>query len=176
MSNRKGRGQEVNRTELAEFFGIAMPTVDDWIRRGCPVVERGGRGRAWKFNTAEVATWRIERVRDEATGVASASEAELRRRKMAAETGKAELEFAIAKGEVAPVRQFQMAITKVNAELRASLRIIPVRVTRMIVGETDEQVIKRKIADEIDKALSALSEADLLTDEDLEMDDDEDDE
>lgn len=171
MGNRKGRGQEVNRTELAEFFGIAMPTVDDWIRRGCPVVERGGRGRAWKFNTADVTAWQIQRIRDEATGVATASENELRRRKLAAETGLAELEFSIAKGEVAPVRQFELAVTKAYAELRASMRIIPVRVTRMIVGETDEQVIKRKLTEEIDKALDALAEADLLVDEDLAMDD-----
>lgn len=172
MSNRKGRGQEVNRTELAEFFGISMPTVDDWIRRGCPVIERGGRGRAWRFNTADVAAWQMQRIRDEASGVANASENELRRRKLAAETGKAELEFAMAKGEVAPIRQFEVAMTKAFAEVRASLRIIPVRVTRMIVGETDEQVIKRKITEEIDKALDALAEADLLTDEDLEGDED----
>lgn len=169
MSNRRGRGQEVNRTELAEFFGIAMPTVDEWIRRGCPVIAKGSKGKPWKFNTADVSDWRIQRTRDEATGVAAATESELRIRKLAAETGKVELEFAIAKGEVAPIRQFEIAMTKAYAEVRASMRIIPVRVTRMIVGETDELVIKRKISEEIDKALDALAEAELLTDEDLEI-------
>lgn len=56
--NKKSRGRDVNRSDLAEINGVSMPTIDDWVRRGCPVVQRGGRGRAWQFNTADVRNWR----------------------------------------------------------------------------------------------------------------------
>lgn len=49
----------VNRAELAKIFDISLPTVDAWVRKGCPVEERGGRGREWKFHTSEVFNWRI---------------------------------------------------------------------------------------------------------------------
>lgn len=30
-----------NKVEVAEFFEVSTNTVDDWIRKGCPFVERG---------------------------------------------------------------------------------------------------------------------------------------
>jgi phage terminase Nu1 subunit (DNA packaging protein) len=49
----------VNRAELASLFEVSLPTVDAWVRKGCPVVERGGRGREWKFHFSEVFNWRV---------------------------------------------------------------------------------------------------------------------
>ncbi|WP_232017734.1 terminase small subunit [Cereibacter sphaeroides] len=170
MGNWSGRGRAVTQADLAQLFGVSVPTVQNWVRNGCPFVERGGKSKAWTFNTAEVAAWREQRVRDDASGVASASEAELRRRKLAAETGTAELDYARARAEVAPVEQFEKALVKVFAEVRAQLRVIPSRVSRMIVGSTDESHIKGVLIAEIDQALEALANADLLSDEDLEDD------
>lgn len=36
-----------------------MATLDAWIRRGCPYVERGGRGVSWVFDLLDVARWRF---------------------------------------------------------------------------------------------------------------------
>ncbi len=49
----------VNRAELASIFDISLPTVDAWVRKGCPVVERGGRGREWQFFVPDVFNWRV---------------------------------------------------------------------------------------------------------------------
>lgn len=49
----------VNRAELADLFGVSLPTIDSWVRKGCPVVERGGRGREWQFHVSEIFNWRI---------------------------------------------------------------------------------------------------------------------
>jgi phage terminase Nu1 subunit (DNA packaging protein) len=51
----------VNRAELANLFEVSLPTIDAWVRNGCPVVERGGRGREWKFHVPEIFNWRIMR-------------------------------------------------------------------------------------------------------------------
>lgn len=50
----------VNRTELAEFFEVSMPTIDVWIRRGCPYQQQGARGIAWKFDLLAVITWKLQ--------------------------------------------------------------------------------------------------------------------
>lgn len=47
-----------NRAQLAKEFGISLPTVDDWVRRGCPVVSKGGSGRECKFSISNVRAWR----------------------------------------------------------------------------------------------------------------------
>ena len=49
-----------NKAELAEAFGVSVAAVDAWLRRGCPHVQRGARGLAWKFNLISVAEWRFK--------------------------------------------------------------------------------------------------------------------
>ena len=52
------KGQNVSRAGLAEVFGVALTTVDSWVKKGCPVVVRGhGKGQEWKFNTAQISSW-----------------------------------------------------------------------------------------------------------------------
>ena len=45
MSEQKIRGVVMNRAEVAALLEVSLPTVDAWVRKGCPVVERGGKGR-----------------------------------------------------------------------------------------------------------------------------------
>ncbi|WP_127110398.1 terminase small subunit [Pararhodobacter zhoushanensis] len=172
MTNRRQTGRIVNRTGLAELFGVAMPTIDHWIRNGCPVEKRGGKGREYEFNTAAVATWRELKARDEAAGNVTASEQELKRRRLAAMTGREELAFAREKADVAPVAQFESAMVKAFAEVRANMRTIASRVPRMIVGEKDEARIRHVLEEEVDRALEALADSQLLSADDLEDEDD----
>jgi terminase small subunit / prophage DNA-packing protein len=176
MSNRKGKGTDVSRTQLAEFFGVAAPTVDHWVRMGCPYVERGGKGKPWTFNTADVSAWRIDKAKADATGSAPADEAELKLRALAAKTAQAELELARARGEVAPVEQMRRAMQSAFAEVKANMRNVPSRAVRMLIGETDEVRFKRVLLEEIDHALGALAEADLIDEDAIEDFDDEGDE
>lgn len=46
-----------NRTQLADIFGVAKTTVDAWVSKGCPVVEKGGKGTPSKYDTADVYRW-----------------------------------------------------------------------------------------------------------------------
>ena len=38
-----------NKAALAEWFGVSVATVDNWLRRGCPSITRGSRGQALEF-------------------------------------------------------------------------------------------------------------------------------
>lgn len=55
-------GRSVNRTELASICGVTVVTIDAWRAKGCPWVERGGRGKEWIFDTAAVIDWRLQRA------------------------------------------------------------------------------------------------------------------
>ncbi|WP_441253618.1 terminase small subunit [Bradyrhizobium sp. 613_E4_N2_2] len=163
----KGRGQKVNRTQLADVFGVSLPTIDVWTRTGCPSDQKGaGPGKPWVFDTADVAAWREQRAREDATGDEVSDERELKRRKLAAETGKAELEFAIAKGEVAPVREFERAQAGLMASIRQNILQVPSRAVLQLLGETDERTFKSKLAAELTLALETAAESDLTLDDD----------
>ena len=54
--------ETINRAELARELGVSLPTIDDWVRRGCPVVSKGSKGRASEFSISEVRAWRAEDV------------------------------------------------------------------------------------------------------------------
>lgn len=149
----------VNRTQLADVFGVSMPTVDAWVRAGCPVVQRGTRGVEWKFDTPTVAKWRADRAVADATGDQQQDEAEIERRTKRAKMLQAELELAKARSEVAPVRDFERAQAARYALIRANCMNIPQRAVLQLLGETDESTFKRKLSEEIVLALETAAGA-----------------
>lgn len=48
-----------NKAGLANFFEVTTTAVDGWVSRGCPIQQKGSRGRSWKFDLLEVAKWRF---------------------------------------------------------------------------------------------------------------------
>lgn len=50
----------VNRTELAQCFQVSLPTIDSWVRSGCPYLHKGSKGREWQFDMRAVFDWRHE--------------------------------------------------------------------------------------------------------------------
>ena len=50
-----------NKLQVSEFFNVSFKTVDLWVRRGCPFVERGGTNAPWVFDLLAVAQWRYTR-------------------------------------------------------------------------------------------------------------------
>jgi hypothetical protein len=45
----------MNKCQIAEFFDVSRPTVNDWVRRGCPTGKNG------EMDPGDVATWRTRR-------------------------------------------------------------------------------------------------------------------
>jgi phage terminase Nu1 subunit (DNA packaging protein) len=48
-----------NRTQAAAFFGIALTTLDAWVRQGAPVRRNGTKGVEAEFDLRNLALWRI---------------------------------------------------------------------------------------------------------------------
>jgi len=165
MATGKQPGKRVNRSGLAETFGVVTITVDSWVKKGCPFIERGGRGREWVFDTADIARW----LRDQAMAEAGADDAgleEIDKRTRRAKMHQAELELAKAQGAVAPIRDFERAMAAMCAQVQANCLNIPQRVVTQLLGETDEARFKSVLRAEIVLALEATRSADLVLEED----------
>lgn len=152
----------VNRTGLARDLGVNLSTVDHWVRKGCPVIAKGSRGKEWKFDTAAVHAWDVQQKIAEATGAEKADGDELRRRKLQAETELAEIEVAKARELVVGVSQVQRNQANIFAEIQINLRNIPNRIAASIIGLTDERAVKAIILAEIDLTLTALADSETV--------------
>jgi phage terminase Nu1 subunit (DNA packaging protein) len=116
----------VNRSELAEIFGKSLPTVSAWITRGCPVVERGGRGREWQFDTAAVHDWLMTNAVAAASGDTSKMDIdEARRRKLAAEATMAEIDVDQRLARLVTVEDSRRVIGAQCAMVRTRLLAMP---------------------------------------------------
>lgn len=62
--------------QTAAFFGITIPTMKRWIASGCPVVEKGSNGQAYKISLRAVAAWRHEIAEADETAAAERAEAD----------------------------------------------------------------------------------------------------
>lgn len=162
----------VNRQELSEAMGVSLPTVDRWIRDGCPVKQRGAKGIPWEFDLAAVVGWWGDRQREAAAGNAPTDMEDAKRRKVAAEAEMAELELARAKGEVAPIAEFQRTQEARNAIIRTNVLNVVQRATLQLLGETDEGIFKKKLRAELVLALETAAKAaiELAEDDDTEED------
>jgi len=153
-------GVKLNRAGLAEYMGVALTSVDRWIKEGMPVVRRGSRGIEWEFDSAEVAKWYADRAVAAKVGEVDDLD-EIERRTAKAKMEKAELELAQAKGEVAPVREFERAQSAMMAAIRQNVMNVASRAVLQLLGETDEIIFKQKLRAELTAALEASATADL---------------
>ena len=53
----------VNKSQVADYFGVNYMTVDNWVRRGCPYITKGGTKTNWVFDLRAVGNWRNANVR-----------------------------------------------------------------------------------------------------------------
>jgi phage terminase Nu1 subunit (DNA packaging protein) len=93
-------------------------------------------------------------------------------RKTRAEATRAELELAIAKGEVAPIAEFERAQSIIMAAIQVNIMNVPARAVLQLLGETDETAFKQVLRAELRLALeqSARTEIDLEAESDEEDD------
>lgn len=161
-------GARLNRSGIAEAMGVSLPTIDRWVKEGCPVVQRGGRGVEWVFDSADVIRWWGDRRAADAAGDKPNDLAEIDKRTRLAAMTRAELELAKARGEVAPVREFERAQARVMAAIRANVMNVPQRAVLQLLGETNETAFKQKLRAELILALEQGAAADVAMDDDNE--------
>ncbi len=151
----------VNRAQLAAIFGKSLVTIDSWIRRGMPIVEKGNKTKEWKFDTAEVAQWREEQAvacalgNDENLGIE-----DLKKRKLVAEVNLLEVDLQERKKEVIPLKEVEQGLSHAYITIKQRLRTIPDRIVPELASQKDENICRELLINEIDDALLELSQMD----------------
>ncbi len=155
-----------NKVELAEFFEVSTNTVDDWIRKGCPFVERGSAGVGWRFDFRQVRAWREQALVNQA--VASKQDTsitESSRRRALAEAEMKEIELAEKRGKIASIDQVGTDMDRIFKNVSTRLDAIPIKAAPLLAAcrnEVECQAVLRRV---IDEARHELSELPFLPDE-----------
>jgi phage terminase Nu1 subunit (DNA packaging protein) len=124
---------QVNKAGLAQIFGISATTVDNWLRHGCPVLQAGRAGRAYRFDTAAVFAWYVERLKAKATPSPNDPLEAARIRKLEAQAEVAEIEAAHRRGEIALIEDVAEAVGQVFDRVRTKLLALPSKAAPMVV-------------------------------------------
>lgn len=165
MSDPEKGGRIVNRTDVATLCNVSLPTVDKWVRNGCPVVERGSKGREFQFDIAAVIDWRIKSAVDQAVaglqdvdGKTSKDEAD--RRKAVANAVVAEVEADEALKAVVSRFDAESVMADFCQALRSGLSNAGTKIAGRTTTMTNPNEIRELCEAEINRAFQA-AEADL---------------
>lgn len=152
----------MNRKGLAESFQVSLPTVDEWVRRGCPVEQAGGSGRDYKFSLPSVVAWRVADLQSRLRGAAEKDEnfkdAELR--KVKAEADLKEMEVAKKRGDLIDARAVRKVWTDALAVIKTRVLSISVKRAREFSEETDWTVIQQVLDADCRECLDAIHKYD----------------
>lgn len=151
-------GVKLNRSDLARLFGRSLGTIDRWVQRDCPYLEKAEKGRQWVFDSAAVIEWYADRWLGEsstADGVASL-QAE-RARKTAVERRLAEIALQKKLGEVVEVEDVAEVVGDALTRVRAALLNVPSRIAALVAKERRPARVRQLLTEEIHAALRELS-------------------
>ena len=153
-------GLEVNRSKLAEIFGVSVDTVSAWVKRGCPALERGRKGVEWKFNTASVSGWLVEQAQEPSPPEGDARPApnfdKERARREQIDADLAELKLRRERGELIELETILSAVRSEYAVVRTRFGSLPGRLAAQI-DPTRAIELQPIIADQVDDILRELS-------------------
>ena len=151
-------GMELSKADLARMYGVSLPCIGQWIGKGCPFVSKGGPGKQWVFNSADVLAWREDQVAQQAMGdTRSLDIEEARRRKMAAEAALVELDLAKRRGEVIEIEEVAGVVGDDYANVRAKLLALPTKLAPQLIGAEDLAECKSLIERGVAEALEELT-------------------
>jgi len=133
-----------NRAEIAQLFDVSPQSVDGWIRRGCPVLERGGRGKQWVMDVIAVSEWRFgARAGGGDVDPESLQPAE---RKQWYEGEHKRRELQVRDRELIPVAELEEAVITANAAVAQTLLSLPDNLERRAgLAPAQAEVIEQAI-------------------------------
>lgn len=121
-----------NKADLAEFFQVSAPTIDDWVRRECPFVTRGRSGVDWVFDFRAVRRWREAYIVTHAGRSKDTTRAHAIRRRALAEARLKEIELATVEGSLVDADLIRRGLDGVMINQRTILMSLPSQIGRDI--------------------------------------------
>lgn len=117
------RLRAANKAAVAEFFDVSLPAIDGWVRRGCPVLQRGSKTIPWIFDLLQVAEWRINGQRGDPDVDPDSLPPAERKAWYEGESKKRDLQ--IKDRELIPAPDVEQAVATAFAAIAQDLRAIP---------------------------------------------------
>lgn len=132
--------QVVNKQDLANFFGVSVVSIDRWIAKDVPFIERGSKGVSWKFDLREVAEWYYSGKRS--SGSSDPEEMAPVERRAWYEGESKRQELAVKNRELIPREEVTESVATAFATVAQSLLTIPDTLERKysVPPEVAEQV------------------------------------
>lgn len=142
--------------ECAQFFDVSTQAVQDWLRKGMPVLQQGSRGVPYVIDLLAVARWRFQGV----GGSDAAVEVDPERlppadRKAWYEGETKRRDLAIKAGELVPAADVEQVIATAFAALAQDMLSIPDNLERRH-GVPPE--LAEKVEEGIYQAMDALAD------------------
>lgn len=148
----------VSKADLARLAGVSLPTISQWVAKGCPYVKKGAKGQPWQFDASHVWAWREEQVALQTVGDTSQLDIEeARRRKLAAEAALAELDVAKKKGELVEVEVVAETVGDDYANVRAKLLSLPTKAAPQLCAIDDAAEVQSFLEKLVFEALEELT-------------------
>jgi len=152
---------EVTDVQLASLAGVSSRRIRQLAEQG--TLERKGPNR-YRLGDA------FQSLIDDAAGAGSELQKQ-RIRKVKADADRVEFELAKARGEVAPIEEFERAQAAFATAIRANIMNVPARAVLQLLGEVNETVFKEKLRAELISALKTAADTPLPADQDSESND-----
>ena len=160
-----GKGSYVNMVGLRKVMGVSLHAVQTMISQGMP--HEGGKGKGYKFNTADCFKWRIDNERKmlEAQYLSMVPQdepeakmtlAEAKRRREVAIALKAELELADARKQVANIEDLTSMFRDALVNVRANLTSMSSRLAG-VLSHQDEDAVAKLLDAEVNDILENVS-------------------
>lgn len=153
--------KSVNRIELATLLKRSVVTIDSWVRKGMPYIQKNNQTNEWEFDVADVIQWREDQaVAKAGLKIEDTTVEELKKRKLIAEIEILEDDLQKRRQEVVKIAEAEQAVTHAFLTIKQRLRTIPERIRAQLASEGNEQACGEIVLNEIDDALLELSQLD----------------
>lgn len=147
--------RQANKAMLAGWFGVSVPSVDGWLRRGCPYVQKGDKGRPWVFDLLEVSRWRFGQspLPDEDRNPEDMTPKE---RKDWYEGEKVRVGLEVEKGNLITLDEYRREMARILKKIATTLETLPDTLERQCALPPD---VVSKMQDAIDRERALLAHA-----------------
>lgn len=153
----------VNKRELAELVGKSERTITKWQKNGMPVFIDGTRGNENQYSTEDVIDWMIKREVERVVGDGFSEDGEyhdpekelanLRKH----QARKAKVEADLAEGLVLDAEEVQLAMGKLDTEVRTAMLALPSRMAPTLIGLKTVREIRVALKSDVLTALDGIA-------------------
>lgn len=146
--------RKANKIDLAEWFGVSLPAVDGWVRRGCPYVQKGQKGTPWVFDLRDVAEWRFSGNQPVTDDALDPERMPPKDRKDWYDGEKVRIALERERGQLVTLDEYRQEMARVLKEIAATLETLPDVLERKCSLAPDAVITMQGILDDIRTGLA----------------------